>query len=626
MLARLFLLFVLGTSVATAAPTLTSPASAQVGSEITFTVSGSENPRDFVTIVPKTAREGAFDSYVYVQKGGTLKLVMPPEPGDYELRLLGASSPYPTLVKKPLKLESATATLELPAQVAAGSKFEVKWTGPKNARDFIGIGTASTPYTAYVYTNQGSPVTMTAPDQAGEYEMRYFLASGNKVIAAKPFTVGSVAASVTAAAQIAVGAQLSIKWTGPNNPRDFITIVKAGTPDRQYAAYAYTSSGNPVEIRAPEEAGEYEVRYLTGQSNAKLAASKVTVTASNAAVKSVASAVAGTTFTVDWTGPNNRRDFINLVPKGAAEGVSGSWAYTSDGSPAKMRAPLVAGEYELRYALGQTQATLARTSIQITPAKEEPGLVAVTVASESTAGNAVEIILDASGSMLQRIGQQRRIDIARQTLTQLTSSTIPAGTPFAMRVFGREVNSCQTDLYIPLSPLNAATVGAQIGKLEAKNGAKTPIGASLAKVSADLASVKGERVVVLLTDGEETCDGDPAAEIEKLQKAGLGVRVSIVGFAIDDPKLALTFRQWASAGGGAFFEANDAAGLNKALAQAVRPVFEVLDGKGQVVAEGVAGGDAVKAMPGAYTVRIKGSKTAPQPVTVKQKETATVRF
>jgi hypothetical protein len=423
-----------------------------------------------------------------------------------------------------------------------------------------------------------------------------------------------------------VGANFKISWTGPNNPRDFITIVKAGTPDKRYDAYAYTSAGNPLELRAPEQPGEYEVRYLTAQSYATLAKTKITIAAANATVKGPATVVAGGTFAVTWSGPNNERDFINIVRKGAREGDTDGWAYTSTGNPVTMRAPLNTGEYELRYALGESYATLARTTIQITPAKEEPGLVSVTLSNNSMAGNAVEIILDASGSMLQRIGSQRRIDIARQTLTKLTSSTIPAGTPFAMRVFGREVNSCQTDLFIPLSPLNATTVGGQIAKLDAKNGAKTPIGASLAKVAEDLSSVKGERLVVLLTDGEETCDGDPAGEIEKLQKAGVSVRVNIVGFAIDDPKLAVTFRQWAKAGNGAFFEANDAAGLNNALAQAMRPGFEVVDAKGQVLAEGIAGGEPVKVMPGAYSVRLKGQKAAAQPVAVKQKETSTVRF
>ncbi len=69
------------------------------------------------------------------------------------------------------------------------------------------------------------------------------------------------------------------------------------------------------------------------------------------------------------------------MKKGAREGESGSWAYTNQGSPAKLQAPLVPGEYELRYALGQSYATLVSAPITITPAKEEPGQVRVEVTS-----------------------------------------------------------------------------------------------------------------------------------------------------------------------------------------------------------------------------------------------------
>jgi hypothetical protein len=264
--------------------------------------------------------------------------------------------------------------------------------------------------------------------------------------------------------------------------------------------------------------------------------------------------------------------------------------------------------------------------MQITPAQVEPGLLSVTATSALPPGSAVEIILDASGSMLQRIGSQRRIDIAKQTLVKLTSSTIPAGTPFALRVFGREVDSCQTDLDIPLGSLDVAKVGAKINALEAKNNAKTPIGASLDKVAEDLSSVRGERLVIVLTDGEETCGGDPAASIEKLRKAGVNTRINIVGFAIDDVKLAATFRHWSELGNGAYFDAKDAAALGSAMAAAMRPGFEVVDAQKQIVAEGIAGGDPVRIMPGTYNVRLKGQSTAAQPVTVKPKETATVKF
>jgi len=129
---------------------------------------------------------------------------------------------------------------------------------------------------------------------------------------------------------------------------------------------------------------------------------------------------------------------------------------------------------------------------------------------------------------------------------------------------------------------------------------------------------------VLITDGEETCGGDPAAEIDKLRKAGIGTRVSIVGFALEDQKLAATFRRWSDLGGGAFFDAKDAAGLDKSLTAALRPGFEVVNAQGQVLASGIVGGDAVSVPSGNHNVRIKGRADAGKPVVVKPKETASV--
>ncbi|HEY6125041.1 MAG TPA: VWA domain-containing protein, partial [Steroidobacteraceae bacterium] len=292
--------------------------------------------------------------------------------------------------------------------------------------------------------------------------------------------------------------------------------------------------------------------------------------------------------------------------------------------PGNLVAPLVPGDYEVRFSTAEKSLTVARAPIHIGPARNEPGKVAVTLADSAKSGGAIEIILDASGSMLQKLGTERRIDIAKKTLTKLTSSTIPAGTPFAFRVFGREVDSCQTDLDIPVGPLNPAAVGQRIAALVAKNGAKTPIGASLDKAADDLKSVQGEKLIVLVTDGEETCGGDPAAAIERLRKAGVSTRVSIVGFALDDEKLASTFRRWSDAGGGAFFDAKDAAGLDKSLTEAMRPGFEVVNAQGQVIASGIVGGEAVQAPAGNHTVRIKGRAGSAKPAVVKPKETANV--
>jgi hypothetical protein len=132
--------------------------------------------------------------------------------------------------------------------------------------------------------------------------------------------------------------------------------------------------------------------------------------------------------------------------------------------------------------------------------------------------------------------------------------------------------------------------------------------------------------VILITDGEETCAGDPAAAILALQRNGVSVRVNIVGFAINDARLARRFEIWAGAGNGRYFDAKDAKGLSKAVAQALAPAFEALDAEGRVLAKGFVGGEPVKLLPGTYTVRIGGSSGPTKSATVQPKLTETVTF
>jgi len=625
---KLLLLLTLAISAAIsvpgmAAPSITAPPTAQAGSTLTFEATGTGDPREFVTLVAKGTPDGNYGGYEYVVKG-KMQLQAPATAGDFELRICGAKSPYPTLARQAIRITAVEARVQAHANIKAGGQFEVTWSGPNNPRDYISIGNATTKYMDYRYTSTGNPVKITAPEKPGEYEVRYILGTGDTVIATQAVTVGLVSASVTIPGQVTAGSLLSVKWEGPANPRDYLTIVKAGAAENTWGRYEYVSKGNPISLVAPDAPGEFEVRYLTAANNT-LARAKFTVGAVSGTITAPAQVIAGESFKVGWKGPDNPRNFITVVRKEAREGeYSSSYAYTApQANPVNLLAPLEAGDYELRYSTAESYYTLARATLKVVPAKLQPGKIAVTATGTQT-GGAVELILDASGSMLQKLGTTRRIDIAKQTLTRLTSSMIPAGTPFAMRVFGREVDSCQTDLDVPVSPLNPAAVGQRIAALNAKNGAKTPIGASLAKVSEDLKSVTGERLVVLITDGEETCGGDPAGEIEKLRKAGIGMRVSIVGFALDDQQLAATFRRWSDLGGGAFFDAKDAAGLEKSLNAALRPGFEVVNAQGQVIASGIVGGDAVAAPAGNYTVRIKGRSVAGQPVVVKPNETASV--
>jgi len=271
------------------------------------------------------------------------------------------------------------------------------------------------------------------------------------------------------------------------------------------------------------------------------------------------------------------------------------------------------GEMEIAFDRASTMLRRpAEYTVEVTSTfREAPGPGALKVVSASggaSAGGAVELILDASGSMLKRMDGKRRIVIAKEVLTEAVNEHIPVGTPVALRVFGhKEPNSCRTDLEIALKPLDPAAASKTIQGVNAMNLAKTPIADSLAKVESDLKKAEGRKVVVLVTDGEETCEGNPEKVIQKLQDKGFDVTLNIVGFAIDDAELENQFESWAELGGGRYFSAKNQQGLSESLKEALQIPYAVYDSGGTLVGEGVVDGEPLELEQGFYRVVIQSS-------------------
>ncbi|MGI8485123.1 MAG: VWA domain-containing protein, partial [Thermomicrobiales bacterium] len=237
----------------------------------------------------------------------------------------------------------------------------------------------------------------------------------------------------------------------------------------------------------------------------------------------------------------------------------------------------------------------------------------------------VAIIFDTSGSMLQGLENSTRADIAKQSLTQLVMQTIPPGTTVSLRTFGDTPDSCETRLVVPAGPLDPAAMSSTIQDVPIVDLVRTPIGASLQQVSADLGTGAGPKIVVLVTDGEETCGGDPEAAIRALIATGIDVHVNIVGFALDDAQLKATFANWAQLGNGRYIDAGNAAELDAAVSAAVLPTFRVVDAQGMIVASGQVGGDPITVPAGTYTV-VVASNPGQQftSVTISPEQTTTL--
>ena len=240
----------------------------------------------------------------------------------------------------------------------------------------------------------------------------------------------------------------------------------------------------------------------------------------------------------------------------------------------------------------------------------DPGSLTVVNADPerpAVAAGVVHLIFDASGSMLRRMEGGRRIEVARRIVQQTLDERIPEDVPVALRAYGHtEPHSCETELLVAPEVGSHAEVREAVSRIQAINLARTPLAASLDAVLDDLAGFEGQpRLVVMLTDGEETCDGDVAASVDALIEEGIEIRLNIVGFHIDEIGLQAEFERFAARGGGEYFDSQDGDELIEGLAQALAAPWRVLDGAGEEVARGRVGDAAVELDAGDYELVVE---------------------
>ncbi|MCP4372887.1 MAG: VWA domain-containing protein [Deltaproteobacteria bacterium] len=285
--------------------------------------------------------------------------------------LRGALSKTVEKVKEapaPIVEEPGDASLKAPGKVPAGSIVEVQWKGPASRNDFITIVKKNAPkgtYQNYRYISKKNPLPIKVPDDVGLYEIRYVFGRTKATLAKIDLTVTPVKASIKAEPSVSGGSFFNISWTGPNNEGDFISIAQKTADDKQFLNYVSTASGNPVKIQAPDSAGEYQLRYIMGQSRKVLARRDVSVSQVSAKVEAKKTVPAGSDIQVKWIGPNNKSDYITIVPKGADEKAYFNYTYTANGSPLKLKAPDKSGDYEIRYILNQSRTVLTKTDIKV---------------------------------------------------------------------------------------------------------------------------------------------------------------------------------------------------------------------------------------------------------------------
>ncbi len=219
---------------------------------------------------------------------------------------------------------------------------------------------------------------------------------------------------------------------------------------------------------------------------------------------------------------------------------------------------------------------------------------------------AVEIVVDASKSMWGQINGRSKMDIAKTTLEQL-SYGLPDDINLALRAYGNTSPSAQNNcadssLLVPFGDRNRDYIRYAIAELRPTG--QTPIAFALNQAARDFDSLQSERTLVLVSDGIESCGGDPVMAAHELRQQGIVVHLIGFGMGNAADEDAASLRAVANASGGRYVTAGSAEELKAALEQTVATAFSVYRG-GTEVASGSLGSAGVILLPeGEYRVQL----------------------
>ncbi|MET7572231.1 VWA domain-containing protein [Streptomyces sp. NPDC005492] len=164
---------------------------------------------------------------------------------------------------------------------------------------------------------------------------------------------------------------------------------------------------------------------------------------------------------------------------------------------------------------------------------------AVADETDSAAAPKVELVLDVSGSMSAKdIDGGSRMAAAKQAFNEVLDAT-PEEVQLGIRTLGanyhgndRETGCKDTAQLYPVGTLDRTEAKTAVATLTPTGW--TPIGPALLKAADDLDGGDGTRRIVLISDGEDTCQPlDPCEVAREIAAKGVGLTIDTLGLVPD---------------------------------------------------------------------------------------------
>lgn len=191
----------------------------------------------------------------------------------------------------------------------------------------------------------------------------------------------------------------------------------------------------------------------------------------------------------------------------------------------------------------------------------------------------VVVLMDASGSMKGEIGGQTKMELAKAAIARFVEQ-IPTDANVSLIAYGHVGSSAESDKIAscsnvesvyPLSTYQAENFTNSLNSFEARGW--TPLAGAINKAGEILQAYPAEEysnLVYMVSDGVETCDGDPVAAAKLLQSQSIKAKVNIIGFDVDNEGQQ-QLKQVAESGGGEYVTVEDPTELEVQITKKWQP-------------------------------------------------------
>lgn len=196
-----------------------------------------------------------------------------------------------------------------------------------------------------------------------------------------------------------------------------------------------------------------------------------------------------------------------------------------------------------------------------------PALVTLTVFFSAPLFADTVYVYDRSGSMAETLGgtpnDVRKIDVARAAM-QSTFAWVPGDRGIAFLSFPSD-GACGVTSNIPVDrgPNAKSALTSTVQNIEPDG--LTPLALAIDTAGAKFHNPNEDNRIIVITDGLETCEGDPAAMAAKWRNAGMNIVMHIISFAVA-PHIQEQLRLISEAGGGVYIDVSGGSDLSWVLA------------------------------------------------------------